>query len=432
MPSVLVIADDLTGATATGAMFSRLGLRTRTVSSRSTTDADLLDPGLDVLVAVTGSRQLEPEQARARVAEALTTWHGLVDPVVLLKRVDTTLRGPMAAELAEVLSCRRASHDGRVVALAVPAYPAAGRTTVGGIHLLDGQPLARTAAAHDPVTPVTTSRASVLLTSGTSLTATELHLDDLGADDADERLARAAHDHDVVVVDAVTDGDVARTARAAARVRKRMPDTDFVVVDSGPFGAAYCHALGLPDPRSRPDCLLVVVGSPSAHSRDQLTAVTECLPADIRELEPTVDAATAADMAIASVREGRSTVGWRTSPVSPDTAARFVEQVPRTLASATARVVESCPVGGLFVCGGEAATAILESLGATGLDIESEVQPLVVAGRLAGGPWHGLPVVTKGGLVGDDRAILDSLFALQTMMTQRTRTNSPVGKAGSP
>jgi hypothetical protein len=29
------------------------------------------------------------------------------------------------------------------------------------------------------------------------------------------------------------------------------------------------------------------------------------------------------------------------------------------------------------------------------------VVPLAVAGSLVGGPWDGLPVVTKGGLVGD-------------------------------
>lgn len=429
MPSVLVIADDLTGANATGAEFSRLGLRTRTISSRASAGTALLDPELDVLVAVTGSRQLGADEARARVSDALATWHGLVDPVVLVKRVDTTLRGPMAGELSAVLACRRAAtRGGRVVALAVPAFPSAGRTTVGGIHLLDGQPLARTAAANDPVTPVTTSRVSELLTRGTSLRATELHLDDLVAPDFDRRLVGAVEGHDVVVVDAVTDGDVARAARAAARVHGRMPHTDLVVVDSGPFGAAYCQALGMPTRRSRPGCRLVVIGSPARHSLRQMVVATEALAADVREVTPSLAATTAADMAIRAVREGGSIIGWRTSAVSPDTAASFVDQVPRTLATATAAVVKACPIGGLFLCGGEAATATLDALGASGLDIESEVQPLVVAGRLAGGPWHGLPVVTKGGLVGDDRAILDSLFALQTMITQRSPIDHPPPK----
>lgn len=60
--------------------------------------------------------------------------------------------------------------------------------------------------------------------------------------------------------------------------------------------------------------------------------------------------------------------------------------------------------------------AVLSALEADGLDVEAEVQPLVVTGRLCGGPWHGLPIVTKGGLIGDDRAILDSIFRLRVML----------------
>jgi D-threonate/D-erythronate kinase len=44
---------------------------------------------------------------------------------------------------------------------------------------------------------------------------------------------------------------------------------------------------------------------------------------------------------------------------------------------------------------------VLAELGSHGLEISDEVVPLAVAGTLVGGPWDGLQIVTKGGLVGD-------------------------------
>ena len=44
---------------------------------------------------------------------------------------------------------------------------------------------------------------------------------------------------------------------------------------------------------------------------------------------------------------------------------------------------------------------MLAELGSHGLEISDEVVPLAVAGTLVGGPWDGLQIVTKGGLVGD-------------------------------
>jgi len=41
----------------------------------------------------------------------------------------------------------------------------------------------------------------------------------------------------------------------------------------------------------------------------------------------------------------------------------------------------------------------------------------VVAGRILGGPWDRLPIVTKGGLVGDDHAVTAAIGHLHSMHT---------------
>jgi uncharacterized protein YgbK (DUF1537 family) len=54
------------------------------------------------------------------------------------------------------------------------------------------------------------------------------------------------------------------------------------------------------------------------------------------------------------------------------------------------------------------ASRLVDALGADRLGVAGEVAPLCPRGTLHGGPWSGLPVVTKGGLVGED-ATLDAL-----------------------
>ena len=409
MRSVLVIADDLTGANATAALFARLGLRTRTLAA----GLGVSGSGADVTVVTTGSRRLPAGAAAGRVNGVLAAV-GRHDPQLVVKRVDTTLRGPIGPELAAMLTWRRARRDGRVAALAVPAYPAAGRTTVGGIHLLHGTPLARSPAASDPATPVRGSRAAGLMTAGTALTSAELHLDVMDRDD--ESLARlladALHSADVTVADAATDADLDRLAAAAARVR---PDfADIVAVDSGPFAAAYCDALGITarTPRSP---VLVVVGSPAETTRRQLETAKRGTGARLHLAAEHLSSGELAAAVLDAIDGCAPVTGWHVPSPAGHADRAWAEQVPAWLAAATRQVLAERPVAGLLASGGEVAAAVLDALGARGLDVMNEVQPLVVAGRIIGGPWDRLPVVTKGGLVGDDNAITASIGHLHGM-----------------
>jgi uncharacterized protein YgbK (DUF1537 family) len=87
--------------------------------------------------------------------------------------------------------------------------------------------------------------------------------------------------------------------------------------------------------------------------------------------------------------------------------------VPATLARSARRALESVAVDGLYLTGGDLASACFTELAADGLDVSDEVVPLAVAGRFVGGPWSGLPVVTKGGLIGDDETTVACLDFLE-------------------
>ena len=100
---------------------------------------------------------------------------------VLYKTVDSTLRGHIAQELE---ACFAAS--GRRSLVFAPAFPQAGRTTVGGIQLVDGIPVSESAYGHDPVHP---ARHSALVDLVPSSIKNVTFLDAVTQEELDSRIA---------------------------------------------------------------------------------------------------------------------------------------------------------------------------------------------------------------------------------------------------
>ncbi|MGH3414420.1 MAG: four-carbon acid sugar kinase family protein [Marmoricola sp.] len=415
-PAVTIVADDLSGANVTGALFARMGLRVRTVTASAAMleeSSDRPTGEADVTVVTTGTRTMPARAAARVVSDMLRSAPTLAGAPLLAKRVDTTLRGPVAAELEALLSYRR-QPGSRVVAVAAPAYPSAGRTTVDGLHRLHGVPLADSPAGRDPLTPVHSSRVAELLTAGTGLQSEELGLALLrGGPNAAEVLTEAVARADVVVLDAETDGDLARAAELAARARQDT-GVDIVPVDSGPFAAAYSAALGLVPQRSEAPVLLVV-GSVAEPTTRQVEKAVESLGTCVVDVDPERDVDDLVRQTLRHLRGTGRDLCWKVAAPGAGLDARVAARIPRTLGVAARQVLEQAAVGGVFACGGEVAAALLDALEVHSLQIEGEVQPLVVTGRVHGGPWDRLPVITKGGFVGDDRAIAASIGRLHEM-----------------
>ncbi|WP_300648154.1 four-carbon acid sugar kinase family protein [Hydrogenophaga sp.] len=136
---VAIVADDLTSAADAAGPFVVRGLTAIVGRGRPPRLAGT------VVSVDCGSRSAARAEAAARVA-ALTA--SLAGREVLYKTVDSTLRGHVTAELE---ACFKAS--GRSLLVLAPAFPAAGRTTVEGIQLVDGIPVAESVYGRDPVHP---------------------------------------------------------------------------------------------------------------------------------------------------------------------------------------------------------------------------------------------------------------------------------------
>ncbi|HCU30089.1 MAG TPA: hypothetical protein DIC57_05645, partial [Sphaerochaeta sp.] len=143
--SYLIIADDLTGSCDAGLQMRRAGLPTRV----QITKVGALDPRIEALVLDTESRNVEEKEATSLVRLALAS----IDPksvVRVIKKIDSTLRGNVVAEVLEVA----ARFEAETIVVA-PSFPDQGRTVKGGMLYVHGMPLLKTESGKDPIKAVT-------------------------------------------------------------------------------------------------------------------------------------------------------------------------------------------------------------------------------------------------------------------------------------
>jgi D-threonate/D-erythronate kinase len=120
---IRLLADDLTGACDTGVAFLRASPGVRVWTG----DRALFDSPEPAQAVVTRSRNLAAGEAATAVSRAAAALRS-PDRSLVFKKVDSTLRGPVAAELMaarQVLGAR--------AILFAPAFPALGRTVSRGM-----------------------------------------------------------------------------------------------------------------------------------------------------------------------------------------------------------------------------------------------------------------------------------------------------------
>jgi uncharacterized protein YgbK (DUF1537 family) len=127
----VIQADDLTGAADSAVGFAAAGLPTVVVPWRGEVEGV---PDAAVVAFDTASRDVDASVAADR-AGAVARWFvdHCDDRAWMYKKLDSTLRGNIDAELAAI---ERELRPPRVVL--APAFPALGRTTVGGRQRWDG------------------------------------------------------------------------------------------------------------------------------------------------------------------------------------------------------------------------------------------------------------------------------------------------------
>lgn len=150
MVTLLIIADDFTGALDTGVQFAASGANTRVVTSA---DYDFLkvDPEVQVLVMDAETRHLSSREAYDIVYD-ITKKAVAQNIPYLYKKTDSALRGNIGSELTAMLE---AAGDKAISFL--PAFPKMKRWTKDGVHYIDDVPVHESVFGKDPFEPVTCS-----------------------------------------------------------------------------------------------------------------------------------------------------------------------------------------------------------------------------------------------------------------------------------
>jgi 4-hydroxythreonine-4-phosphate dehydrogenase len=334
-----------------------------------------------VLAIDADTRCLAPDEAGKSVAQLVRTFDAAAgpegNPPLLFKKVDSTLRGNVAAELASALQARRAGVPARVAVLFAPAFPAQGRTTVNGRQMIHGRPLEECESSRSKI-------AATLKKASLSIAAIELAHVRGAAHELESAMLAAANEVDVLVCDAETEEDLRSIASAAmvldqrtvwagsAGLARHIPEAIGLTGSSASFrkGARELHA---------PGPALFVVGSPARASREQAHALAAAPLLASFTLSP------------AAILRGERSPDWQKNAalvmerialredvlVQFDSTGSFSGEQGRPLARSLARMIAPCAdrVGTLVVTGGETARAILDEWGIQPLQLLGEVEP---------------------------------------------------------
>jgi uncharacterized protein YgbK (DUF1537 family) len=375
-PRIGIVADDLTGASDTAVQFVRAGW-----------DTELqIRPGRSmarVIAVTTDSRDENAGNAADAVASAVKRLReaGITH---LYKKIDSTMRGQVGAELHATLESWRA----HAIAIVCPAFPAMGRTVVDGGLRVHG-------------TPVTESIPTML---GAS------HIARSSGESAQSLADRIKSGGRIVVVDGGSEDDLRRLAAAVALV-----GADAIAIGSA--GLARHLANAWRGNRQAPPAVVIVTSQQDV-ARRQAAAVAA---AGGDRYEPSLDdlvddAAWARSSAKVLSRLGR--INSTLILVAPADRSRGLPAtlIPRRFGELTARIVADTPRGsiaGVVVTGGDGARGLVDALDATGIDLRDEVMTGVPIGTLVGGPAHGLAVVTKAGGFGGEDALVEAVQSIR-------------------
>ncbi|HNZ82774.1 MAG TPA: four-carbon acid sugar kinase family protein [Sedimentibacter sp.] len=432
MSKVIIIADDLTGANATGVLLARQGFKSATFLNLDKYDKEE-SKYLDVISISTDSRAIHSDEAYERV-KTIAEFFKDDDVALFSKRIDSTLRGNIGSEISGLLD--NLQED--TYALVVPAFPSSGRVCIGGFLMVNQVPLEKTDVAKDPKTPVYTSRVVSLLEEQTDKNVGFVELDKvLKGEFAIEQslLSEIKRGCRIIVVDATTDEDIDRIAKAVKNSKLNI-----ISVDPGPFTAAVAREY-LEVPAISPGKkVMLTIGSVSNLTRKQIDELR-------LEFTPYLVEADALKLIYEDTKEHEmeriinklmdnmedfEVIGVITTrnenqvlnltEIANDLNIHEEEvslKITNGLAEITTNLLKKAEdqIGGLYTSGGDVTVAVCKALECAGIEVKDEVLPLAVYGRLIKGKYHNTPIITKGGLVGDEKALIKCVNYLLTKLS---------------
>ena len=414
MQKYIVIADDLTGSNATCSLFKKIGLRAASILKLQ---GDI-NYDVDVISYSTASRGLDKEEAYKKVSEAIKILKNK-DVLVYNKRIDSTLRGNIGTEINAMLDNLE---DDRI-AIVIPSYPDSGRIVVNKTMLVNGVLLENSDAGKDPKTPIKTSCVESLIQKGIKYSSTYFTLSDIEQpiEEIVKKIQEAIKKSRVLIFDAVNNEDIIKISKAIIH-----SDIDIVTVDPGPFTLYYSKELQKKNHLEKK--ILMVIGSVTATTKKQIEYILQeedifLVKMKVEDFFEKETCLKEIERVIAYIKKGIASYDLflvTTSPIGDEKKTDLqklaenlnttVEEISKIIANTLTETVvkilkETEKFEGVYSSGGDITIALLEKLKAIGVEIREEVIPLAAYGRIIGGDFPNLKLVSKGGMVGDEKTI---------------------------
>ena len=414
MQKYIVIADDLTGSNATCSLFKKIGLRAASILKLQ---GDI-NYDVDVISYSTASRGLDKEEAYKKVSEAIKILKNK-DVLVYNKRIDSTLRGNIGTEINAMLDNLE---DDRI-AVVIPSYPDSGRIVVNKTMLVNGVLLENSDAGKDPKTPIKTSCVESLVQKDIKYSSTYFTLSDIAQpiEEITKKIQEAIKKSRVLIFDAVNNEDIIKISKAIIH-----SDINIITVDPGPFTLYYSKELQKKNHLEKK--ILMVIGSVTATTKKQIEYILQeedifLVKMKVEDFFEKETCLKEIERVISFIKKGIASYDLflvTTSPIGDEKKADLqklaknlnttVEEISKIIANTLTETVvkilkETEKFEGVYSSGGDITIALLEKLKAIGVEIREEVIPLAAYGRIIGGDFPNLKLVSKGGMVGDEKTI---------------------------
>ena len=355
MEKFLMIADDFTGAGDAGVQMSKNG-----IEARIAFNTDGIDPN-ESYVIDSESRNIPAEEAYEKVKKIyqdMETYH--YDHYY--KKIDSTIRGNIRAELMAAREVLKPD-----LTVFNPGNPDSNRTVVDGILMMNGIRICETEIMRDPLCLVKEDNLKKLLETEmeepvqyftlAQIRSGKLELDGSG----------------LITFDVLNNEDMDTVVRFILSKKKKV-----LWVGSAGMANALFYTLCPKYP------VLSLVGSISDTSRNQVRRAKE-------------QGARIVEMNVSGLLKGGNL-------------ARYTQE---RLGELSAMILKQANVCGVFLTGGDTAISFMEKNHAHGARLVEEVLPIVALVETVDGDYPGLPLVVKGGSIGDENAIAESIRYLK-------------------
>lgn len=423
---VAVVADDITGANDIGLMFAKNGLSTGVIPFDEQTEvADFGD--LDVVVLDTDSRLDPPAVAAGKVIRA-TKLLQQASFDLYFNKTCSVFRGNIGAAFDAMQDAL-----GGGCAMVVLGFPKLGRTTLNGIHYLNGVRLDLSAFVNDPIHPTTEANLQRILAkqSGRPSGVFTAQMLDLPQDERQAALADLQGRVAYVIFDVRHQGDLRTIAALIADARN--------ICGSSAIGEELPRVWGRQAAvkRTAPPAFdqdgrgtLIVAGSLTVATKQQV-AYLKAQGCPAAELDPDAlmesrgrgHVAHIVSLAATAIREGRDfLVHTASEPHAVAESKRKARQqgmddaqlgklVSHAIGEIVSGVLAQTGAHKVVVAGGDTSMAVSGALGIRKMAIFEEIEPGVPA-MLGQSPGKCYAIVFKSGSFGSEAFLQKASVAL--------------------